>query len=176
MLKQHIELVGKVIKPKEIKTAKGWIYSFSIPITDMDGEQQITQWLNCSIFLKGRDPRIMQHTGEFHIVGKLVVKKAWGDNPQSLGLFGFEITPVLGKVYKQGKPKETIPQPKPNMQEPPQGGGEYIDGNGLRQTTQAPNAPQHTQQPQNLDYQSDFPIAEEEIPFMYIGKRLSHAI
>ena len=106
MLKQHIELVGKVIKPKEIQTAKGWIYSFSIPITEMDGENQLTQWLNCSIFLKERDPRIVQHTGEFHIVGKLVVKKAWGDNPQSLGLFGFEITPILGKVYRVSKPKQ----------------------------------------------------------------------
>ncbi len=166
MLKQHIELVGKVIKPKEIQTTKGWIYSFSIPITEMDGENQLTQWLNCSIFLKERDTRITQHTGEFHIVGKLVVKKAWGNNPQSLGLFGFEITPVLGKVYKVSKPKheDQAQAPKQEQNVPTQ------QPNGQRvQQPQAQQPPQPQQQPETYEAYKD-PIAaitmpEDEIPF-----------
>ena len=154
MLKQNVELIGKAIKLKEIQTQKGWIYSFSIPITDMDGEQQLTQWLNCSIFLKEKDQHIMQHTGEFHIVGKLVVKKAWGDYPQSLGLFGFEITPVLGKVYKQGNPQQEEGSQDQAKEQVPQ---------SLNVTQQEP---QHRHSvPATQEPPQDLQVAPSEIPF-----------
>ncbi len=47
-------------------------------------------------------------------------------------------------------------QPKPNIQEPPQGGGEYIDSNGLRQTTEAQ---------EYRDPVQAITMPEEEIPF-----------
>ncbi len=113
-MKQHIEFVSKIVTPKETQTAKGYLYRFSVPITEMDGEQQITEWLQCAIFLKERDPRILQHKKEFHFTGELKLKKAYGNYPQGLSLFGFEITPVLGKVYRISKPQQTPQQNQPS--------------------------------------------------------------
>ncbi len=110
-MKQHIEFVTKIVNLKEQQTAKGFLYRFSVPITEMDGEEQLTEWLQCAIFLKERDPRITGHTGQFHFSGELKVKKAWGSYPQGLNLFGFEIKPVLGNVYRLSKPKS---QPEPH--------------------------------------------------------------
>lgn len=113
-MKQHFEAVVKVHNLKERETKSGWMYTFSVPISENDGEVQITEWLMCSIFLKDKDPRIMNHSGEFHFTGQLKVKKAWGDYPQGLSLFGFEIQPVLGKVYKISKPKHEDAQQASN--------------------------------------------------------------
>ena len=120
-MKQHIEFVSKIVNPKETQTAKGYLYRFSVPITEMDGEQQITEWLQCAIFLKERDPRILQHKKEFHFTGELKLKKAYGNYPQGLSLFGFEITPVLGKVYRISKPQQnTAENPQQTTQNSPQ--------------------------------------------------------
>ncbi len=106
MLKQHYEMVGKLHRIKEIQTKTGkWMYSFSIPIVKMVGEEQHTQWLQATIILKERDPRLINHKGEFHFTGALVLKEAWNNYPESLSFLGFEITPVLGNVYRITKPK-----------------------------------------------------------------------
>ncbi len=52
--------------------------------------------------------------------------------------------------------QQGVSQPKPNIQEPPQGGGEYIDSNGLRQTTEAQ---------EYRDPVQAITMPEEEIPF-----------
>jgi len=138
-MKQHAEFVTKIHKITEQQTAKGWLYRFSIPLTAMEGEQQLTEWLQCGIFLKDRDPRLVDHKGEFHFTGSLQVKKAYGNYPQGLSLFGFEITPVLGKVYRVSKPK---PQ----------------------QTASAPQQPQASPAGAT-SYQGDFPVQSETVPF-----------
>lgn len=113
-MRQHIEFVAKIVNPKEQQTSKGYLYRFSVPIVDMDGEKQITEWLQCAIFLKTQDKRILTHKNEFHFTGELKIKKKYQDYPQGLSLFGFEIEPVLGKVYKIAKPKheDAIQAPK----------------------------------------------------------------
>lgn len=109
MLKQHFEMVGKLSKIKEIQTKTGkWMYNFSVPITKMVGEEQHTQWLQCTIILKERDTRLTAHKGEFHFTGSLVLKEAWGEYPETLSFLGFEIEPVLGNVYRTPKPRAAV--------------------------------------------------------------------
>ena len=108
-MRQHIEIIGKGSKIKETRTTKGWLYSLSLPITstNRDGEE-LTEWLSCSIFQKDQRPELLKHDGEFHLIGELQVKAAWSDYPQKLGLFGFHIEPVLGRVWRvAGKRKKS---------------------------------------------------------------------
>ena len=144
-MKNQIEIVSKIVKPREIKTAKGYLYSFSVPIAEMDGDAQLTEWLSCSIFLKEQNSLILTHKEEFHFIGKFSIKKAYKDYPQGLQLFGFEITPVFGKVYRVPKPKQPT-----------------------EDATQAPNTPGGVSpQAQSVSdgYTSDFPIQDSKIPF-----------
>lgn len=104
-MRQHVEFVTKIVNPTEGKTAKGFLYRFSVSISEMQEDIQMTEWLQCAIFLKNRDQRILSHKQEFHFTGQLKVKKAFQNYPQGLSLFGFEISPVLGNVYKISKPK-----------------------------------------------------------------------
>ncbi len=149
-MKQHIELIAKAINIKEHQTAKGWLYSFSVPVSEMQGENQATEWLQCSVFLKERDPRLMQHKGEFHVTGKFTIKKAYGDYPQRLGLFGFEMVPVLGNVYRISKPRQ---DPSPQSQA-------HSSSNGM-------NNPSPNQERQHHSQSQQFPDMETstEIPF-----------
>ena len=115
-MKQHCEFIVKVHNIKEKRSAKGWLYSFSIPLTKMQEDVQLTEWLSCMIFTKERDSRIMTHQGEFHFSGSLQVKPGWNEYPQGLSLFGFQIEPVLGNVYRVVKP---TPQTPKEYNEPP---------------------------------------------------------
>jgi len=108
-MKQHTEFVTKIQKIRETKTAKGYLYNFSVPLSKMEGEVQLTEWLQCSIFLKESDPRLIKHKGEFHFSGTLGVKAAYKDYPQGISFFGFELEPVLGNVYRIPKPKKIDP-------------------------------------------------------------------
>ncbi len=157
-MKQHVELIAKAINIKEHQTGKGWLYSFSVPISEMDGENQITEWLQCSVFFKERDPRLVQHKGEFHITGKFTIKKAYGDYPQRLGFFGFEMVPVLGSVYRINKPKaEPSPQPDQYCDSNPKYDG-YSSGGGM-------NNPSQNQVRQHQDENLSFPEQSQEMPF-----------
>jgi len=145
-MKNQIEIVSKIVKPREIKTVKGYLYSFSVPISEMVEAVQITEWLSCSIFLKEQNSLILTHQEEFHFIGKFSIKKAYRDYPQALQLFGFEITPVFGKVYR-------VPKQKNNSENTPQA------------TTVSADAPQQISNSQSGSYESDFPLHNETIPF-----------
>ena len=109
-MKQHSEFVTEIQNLKEKQSTKGWLYSFSIPLTKMQEDVQLTEWLSCIIFLKERDPRIMTHQGDFHFSGTLQVKPEWNEHPQGVSLFGFQIEPVLGNIYRVTKTKAQTPQ------------------------------------------------------------------
>ena len=110
-MRQHIEIIGKASRVKEAKTARGWIYSFAVPISSDDRDRNhLTEWLPVSIFQKEQRPELLEHRGEFHIVGELQVKPAWGDRPQKLGLFGFYVEPVLGRVWRVAKKRNHATQ------------------------------------------------------------------
>ncbi len=147
MLKQHFEMVGKLHKIKEIQTKTGkWMYSFSVPITKMVGDEQHTQWLQATVILKDKDPRLTKHNGEFHFTGSLVVKEAWKDYPESLSFLGFEIEPVLGNVYRISKPKST-------------------SEDAAQAPTVNPNVPTQAQSSHSGNYEQDFPVQSETVPF-----------
>jgi len=131
-MRQHIEIIGKGSRLKETRTAKGWLYSLSLPITSTDRDgQELTEWLSCSIFQKDRRPELLEHTGEFHLIGELRVQAAWNDRPQKLSLFGFHIEPVMGRVWRVAgkrkkpegqeteKPASNPSRPQPTEHEPP---------------------------------------------------------
>jgi hypothetical protein len=106
-MRQHIEIISRASSIKETRTAKGYIYSFGLPITGQsrDGEE-LTEWMRCSIFQKERRPDLLDHQGEFHIIGELQPLPAWGDYPQKIGLWGFYIEPVLGRVWRIAKSRK----------------------------------------------------------------------
>ncbi len=159
-MKQHIEIITKVKTIKEIQTRTGkFMYNFSIPITKMSGEEQLTEWMQVTILQEEQRPDL-QGAKEVHFIGQLTVKESYKDYPQSVSIFGFYIEPVLSQVYRQRKVKKnTTPEP-----------------------TQAPkqvqDIPQQASDGQRGQQGSQFPDMEQEetIPFMYISKRLSHAI
>ena len=163
--KNQFEYIGIVFNLREKPTAKGWIYSFSIPISKMEGETELKEWMSGAIFSKEQVSGLKDRC-DVHFTANITVNAAYNDRPQSIGFFGFEIEPIFGKVYKVSKPKRESdqqpaynggqpnqdydPNPKAhstsngsrqhhlqrsNMQEPPSGGGEYIDGNGIRKST-----------------------------------------
>ena len=109
-MKQHIEIIGRASSIKETRTAKGYVYSFALPIEGQDKEgERLTEWLRCSIFQKERRPELLEHRGELHVIGELQALPAWGDYPQKIGLWGFHIEPVLGRVWRIAKGRRNPP-------------------------------------------------------------------
>ncbi len=140
-------MIGKIHKIREIQTKTGkWMYSFSVPIVKMVGEEQHTQWLQATVILKDRDPRLTTHKGEFHFTGSLVLKEAWKDYPESLSFLGFEIKPVLGNVYRISKPKTT-------------------SENEAQAPTANTDAPTQAQDSHSGSYEQDFPVQSDHVPF-----------
>ena len=90
-MKQHIEMITKVKQIKETQTKTGkWIYNFSIPISKMVGETQLTEWVQVSILQDQQRPDLHNAT-EVHFIGQLVLKEAYKQYPQSVSIFGFYI-------------------------------------------------------------------------------------
>ena len=150
-MKQHIEIITKVRNIKEIQTKTGkYLYSFSVPISKMVGEEQLTEWIQVSI-LQDQQRLDLHNAKEIHFIGQLVVQEAYKDYPQGISIFGFFINPVLSQVYRQRKTRSNSPQ----------------------QAAQQENAPQQVQSAaqtiptatENPGYQSDFPVMNEGVPF-----------
>ena len=105
-MKQHIEIITKVKTIKEIHTRTGkWMYSFSIPIVKMEGDEQLTEWVQVTILQEKQRLDIVD-AKEVHFIGALTVKKSYNDYPQSVAIFGFYIEPVLSQVYRHRKVKK----------------------------------------------------------------------
>jgi len=103
-MRQFVEFVTRTTKITERETAKGFIYSFAVKIETPDnGGESLTHWLQCAIYQHERRPELLQHSGEFHFTGELRVAPPWGDRPQELRLWGWEIEPVLGSVWRVRK-------------------------------------------------------------------------
>lgn len=108
-MRQHIEMVARVKKIKELQTRAGkWLYSFAVPISKMDGEEQLTEWLQVAI-LQNEQRKDLDGASEIHFIGELTVKAAYGDYPQGLSVFGFYIEPVLSQVYRHRRVKKNTP-------------------------------------------------------------------
>ena len=106
-MKQHIEIIGRASSIKETRTPKGYVYSFGLPIGGQSREgEQLTEWIRCSIFQRERRPELLEHRGEFHIIGELQALPAWGDYPQKIGIWGYHIEPVLGRVWRVAKSRK----------------------------------------------------------------------
>jgi hypothetical protein len=74
--------------------------------------------MRCSIFQKERRPELLDHQGEFHIIGELQALPAWKEHPQKIGLWGFHIEPVLGRVWRVGgSRKKSKPSSLPASEE-----------------------------------------------------------
>ena len=143
-MKQHIEIVTKVKTIKEIKTkSRKWMYSFSIPITKMSGETQLTEWIPVSI-LQEQQRLDLHKAKEVHFIGQLTVKESWGDYPQGISIFGFFIDPILNQVYRQRKTRKNTPEDAPQARGSP---------------------PEVSRQASNAKNGSDFPEQSESIPF-----------
>ena len=81
-MRQRVEIISRTSQVKERRTAKGWLYSFAIPVTSTDRSgSELTEWLQCNIFQKDQRPDVMRHQGELHLIGELQVQSAWGDHP-----------------------------------------------------------------------------------------------
>ncbi len=107
-MKQHLEMIVKISRVKEIQTKSGkWLYSFGVPISKMVDGEQITEWLPVSILQDERRPDVIQAT-QVHFIGEIVLKEAFGKYPQSLGVFGFFIDPIVSQVYRQRKVQKNI--------------------------------------------------------------------
>lgn len=107
-MKQHIEIITKVKTIKEIQTRTGkWMYSFSIPVSKMVGETQITEWMQVTILQDQQRPDL-HNAKEVHFIGQLTVKEAYKNYPQGISIFGFYIEPVLNQVYRQRKMKKNV--------------------------------------------------------------------
>jgi len=102
--KNQFEYIGIVFNLREKPTAKGWIYSFSIPISKMEGETELKEWMSGAIFSKEQVSGLKDRC-DVHFTANITVNAAYNDRPQSIGFFGFEIEPIFGKVYKVSKPK-----------------------------------------------------------------------
>ncbi len=128
-MKQHIEMVVKVKTIKEIQTSTGkWMYSFSIPISKMAGETQLTEWMQVSILQDQQRPNL-HNAKEIHFIGQLTVKEAWGDYPQGISIFGFYIDPILNQVYRQRKVRKNISEDVTQAREsPPEVSGQASNG------------------------------------------------
>ena len=147
MMKQHIEIVTKVKTIKEIHTRTGkWMYSFSIPIVKMEGEEQLTEWMQVTVLQDKQRPDLLD-AKEVHFIGQLTIKAAYKNYPQSVGIFGFYIEPVLSQVYRHRKVKK----------------------NTSEDATQAPTAstdvPTQAQRLPDDGYENDFLVQSSEIPF-----------
>lgn len=118
--RNQIEVVSKIFNLKERQTAKGYMYSFSIPINGQtkEGDQELTEWLQGVIFTKERVT--LADRCEAYFTAQLEVKPPYGDRPQHLGFIGYEIKQVFGKVYRVAKPKQQQPQPQAQQQQPQQ--------------------------------------------------------
>ena len=150
-MKQHVEMVVKVRNIKEIRTRSGkWLYNFSVPISKMTGDAQLTEWLQVSI-LQDTQRLDLKDVGEVHFSGQLVVREAYKEYPQSISIFGFYIEPILGQVYRQRKAKSNN-QPTQQDAQP-------------RETASAI----HEHQESGQGYQSAFHAMSEDIPFMRIS-------
>ena len=134
-MKQHFESVTKQLKLKEIPTKGGkFLYTFSVPITKMNGEEQLTEWLQVAI-LQDEQRNDLKGAKEVHFIGQIVLKEAYGDRPQGLSVFGFYIEPVLSDVYRQRKvkkntseqPEDAPEQPNEHKEVPQHRDGDYSD-------------------------------------------------
>ena len=131
-MKQHIEMVVKVRNVKEIHTRNGkFMYSFSIPLVKMAGEEQLTEWVQVAILQETQRKDVMS-AKEVHFIGSLVVKEAYGKYPQGISIFGFFIDPILSNVYRQSKVKKNVSEDAPqaptaNSNVPTQAQSGYTD-------------------------------------------------
>ena len=117
--RNQIEIVSKIFNLKERQTAKGYMYSFSVPINGQtkEGDKELTEWLQGVIFTKERV--MLADRCEALFTAHLEVKPPYQDRPQQLGFTGYEIQPVFNKVYKiSNKPKnQAQPQQQPGQQQ-----------------------------------------------------------
>ncbi len=90
-MKIKVEITSKIRVMKISKSAKGWVYSFSVPVTSKTKGLDLTELLNCAIFVKERDEVIETHTGEFFFIGTLTVTPAYKNISRRISLFGFSI-------------------------------------------------------------------------------------
>ena len=122
------------------------MYNFSIPITKMAGEEQLTEWMQVTILQDQQRPDLAD-AKEVHFIGQLTAKEAYKDYPQAVRIFGFFIDPVLSQVYRQRKVKKNTP-PEP-----------------AQAPKQVQGVPQQTSNSQSGSYEQDFPAMSEECPF-----------
>ncbi len=156
--KTQLEYVGIVFNLKEKRTAKGWIYSFSIPVSKQNGEEELREWMRGAIFSKEQVPGLRDR-GDVHFTAELSVNPAYNDRPQSIGFFGFEIEPIFGKAFrisnKKHKDDPDSHSVSAGMNDP-----SPRQVQAYQQQTRPPEPTPHYQQPA-----APLPEMDSEIPF-----------